>query len=76
MEMRKYIIEMHGDGSMTWAEYTNPNNKEDRDNLCSKAMDRVVKELDMLPWAKCSPCVKQAYLSGAASMAKKLCKAF
>lgn len=75
MEMRKFIIDLHSDGSMTWAEYTDPTSEEDRDYLCSKVMDSVAKELDTLPWASCSPSVKLAYLSGAASMAAKLRKA-
>lgn len=75
MEMRKFIIELRSDGSMTWAEYTQPNSDEDRNYLCSKAMDSVAKELDTLPRATWSPGVKLAYLAGAASMAEKLRKA-
>lgn len=75
MEMRKFIIELHGDGSLTWAEYTEPNSKEDLEYLFSKAMDSVKAELCTLPWANCQPSVKAAYLSGASSLAKKMCKA-
>lgn len=74
MEMRKFIVELHTDGSMTWTEYTDPHSKEDRDYLCSKAMDSVARELDTTPLVTCSPGIKIAYLSGAASMAEKLRK--
>lgn len=75
MEMRKFTIELHSDGSMTWAEYTQPNSEEDRNYLCSKAFDRVAAELDTLPLSNYSPGSKLAYLLGAASMARKLLSA-
>lgn len=74
MEMRKFVVELHTDGSLTCAEYTEPNSKEDLEHLFSKAMDSVEAELYTLPWADCQPSVKTAYLSGASSLAKKMCK--
>lgn len=74
MEMRKFVVELHTDGSLTWAEYTEPNSKEDLDYIFSKALDSVTAELDILPWVNCLPAVKAAYVSGAASMVKKLRK--
>lgn len=74
MEMRKFVIELHSDGSMTWAEYTEPSTKEDRDYLCGRAFKDVSGYLDTYPASRWPPKVKAAYLAGAASMAEKLRK--
>lgn len=39
MEMRKFVIELHADGSMTWAEYSEP---RDADELLRLIKDSVV----------------------------------
>ena len=80
MEMRKFIVEIHPDGRVYATEYEEPSERQyasdyDLEYIFSKAMDSVRAELDTLPWAKCSPSVKAAYLSGAASLGKKMCKA-
>lgn len=76
MIMRKFIIELHTDGSMTWAEYTEPHSQEDRDLICSRAFQSVAEDLDTFPCCHFSPAAKAAYLAGAASMATVLRKAF
>lgn len=68
MEMRKFVIELHSDGSMTWAEYTEPSTKEDRDYLCGRAFKEVSGYLDTYPAGLWSPEVKAAYLNGASHM--------
>lgn len=68
MEMRKFIIELHSDGSMTWAEYTEPSTKEDRDYLCGRAFKDVSGYLDSYPASLWPPEVKAAYLNGASHM--------
>lgn len=68
MEMRKFIIELHTDGSMTWAEYTEPTNKEDRDYLCGKAFQELSSRLETYPTSLWTPKVKAAYLNGASHM--------
>lgn len=68
MEIRKFIIELHTDGSMTWAEYVEPMNKEDRDHVCGKAFQEVAEQLNTYPASLWAPEVKAAYLNGASHM--------
>ena len=68
MQMRKFIVELHTDGSMTWSEYTEPNSREDRDYLCGKAFQEVVCKLETHPASLWPPEVKAAYLNGASHM--------
>ena len=75
MEMRKFIIELHTDGSMTWAEYTELMNKEDRDYLCGKAFQELAIKLETYPNSLWAPQVKAAYLNGASHMIDILRKA-
>lgn len=75
MEMRKFIIELHTDGSMAWAEYTEPHNEEDCDHICSKAFQSVSEDLDTYPCCLYTPSARTAYLAGAARMAGLLRKA-
>lgn len=75
MEMRKFIIEMHTDGSMTWAEYTEPMNKDDRDYLCGKAFQELASKLETYPTSLWTLEVKAAYLNGASHMMDILRKA-
>lgn len=74
MEIRKFIIELHTDGSMTWSEYTEPNSREDLnskdlDLICTRAFQRAADCLKTFPWSEHSPAVKAAYLAGAARAA-------
>lgn len=39
MEMRKFVIELHGDGSMTWVEY------EDRDQK-ENPVEKIIKAIE------------------------------
>ena len=75
MEMRKFIIELHPDGSMSWAEYAEPINKEERDRLFSEAFRSVSEEVDTYPVCSYTPAAKAAYLAGAARMASILRRA-
>ena len=75
MEIRKFIIELHTDGSMTWAEYVEPMNKEDRDHVCGKAFQEVASKLETYPASLWPPKVKAAYLNGASHMMGVLRKA-
>lgn len=75
MEMRNFIIEMHTDGSMTWAEYAEPLNKDGRNRLFVQALESVVDELDTYPACCQTPDAKAAYLAGAVRMASILRKA-
>ena len=68
MEMRKFIIELHTDGSITWAEYVEPVLKEDRDRLCGAAFQELAEELNTHPASLWAPEVKARYLNGAARM--------
>lgn len=68
MEMRKFVIELHTDGSMTWAEYTEPSSKEDRDYLCGKAFQEVAEKLQNYPCSLWPNEVKASYLNGASNM--------
>lgn len=74
MEMRKFIIELHTNGSMTWSEYTEPNSREGRDDMCSRAFQRAADDLEAFPCRLYSPGAKAAYLAGAARMAEILRK--
>lgn len=74
MEMRKFIIELHTDGSMTWSEYTEPNSREDLDLICSRAFQRAADCLETSPCCNYSPDAKAAYLAGAARAAAILRK--
>lgn len=74
MEIRKFIIELHTDGSMTWSEYTEPNSREDLnskdlDFICTRTFQRAADCLKTLPWSECSPAARAAYLAGAARAA-------
>lgn len=75
MEMRKFIVELHPDGSMSRAEYAEPLNKEERDRLFSEAFRSVSEELDTYPACSYTPAAKIAYLAGAARMASILRRA-
>ena len=75
MEMRKFIVELHTDGSMTWAEYAEPLDKAERDRLYGQAFASVAEELDTHPERCQTPAAKAAYLAGAARMASVLHKA-
>ena len=75
MEIRKFIIELHTDGSITWSEYTEPNNREDRDGICSRAYQRAAEDLERFPYCNYSQVAKASYLAGAARMAHILRKA-
>lgn len=75
MEMRKFIIELHADGSMTWSEYIEPNTREDQEVVCSRALQRAADDLEAFPCRYYSPSEKDAYLAGAARMAAILRKA-
>lgn len=68
MEIRKFIVELHPDGRMTWAEYTEPNSKEDRDYLCGRAFQEVAKDLEAFPESLWSDEIKASYLNGALRM--------
>lgn len=68
MEMRKFIVELHTDGSMTWAEFTEPHSKEDQDYICGRAFKKVAEYLDTYPARLWSPDVKAGYLNGASHM--------
>ena len=68
MEMRKFIVELHTDGSITWAEYAEPMNKEDRDYVCGKAFQELTSKVETYPASLWPPTVKAAYLNGAARM--------
>lgn len=68
MEIRKFIVELHTDGSMTWAEYVEPMNKEDRDYVCGKAFQEVASKLETGFASLWMPEVKAAYLDGAVNM--------
>lgn len=75
MEMRKFIVELHTDGSITWAEYVEPMNKEDREYVCGKAFQEVASKLETYPSRLWPPEVKAGYLNGAAHMMDILRKA-
>ena len=75
MEMRKFVVELHTDGSMTWSEYTEPISREDRDDICSRAFHRVADDLETFPCCHYTPAAKAAYLAGAARMSAILRKA-
>ena len=75
MEMRKFIVELHTDGSMTWAEYAEPLDKAERDRFYGQAFASVAEELDIYPACCQTPAAKAAYLAGAARMASVLHKA-
>lgn len=68
MEIRKFIIELHPDGRMTWVEYIEPSSKEDRNYLCGRAFQAVSKYLDTYPAFLWSDDVKASYLNGASHM--------
>ena len=68
MEMRKFIVELHTDGSMTWAEYTEPLARKERDRVCGEAFQEVAKHLDTYPASLWAPEVKAGYLNGASHM--------
>lgn len=74
MEMRKFVIELHTDGSMKWVEYTESSNKEDRDYLCRKAFQEVAEKLQNYPCSLWTNEVKASYLNGASHMMDKLRK--
>lgn len=65
MEMRKFIIELHSDGSMTWVEYTEPRSKEDMEYLCGEAYRKACEYLDTYPARLWTPEVKASFLNGA-----------
>ena len=75
MEMRKFVVELHTDGRMTWAEYIEPSSKEDQDYLCERAFDYVSEYLDTYPAISWSPEVKASYLKGASHMMELLRRA-
>ena len=68
MEMRKFVIDLHADGSLNWCEYTEPSNKEDRDYLCGKAFQEVAERLQKYPCSLWPNEVKASYLNGASNM--------
>ena len=68
MEMRKFIVELHTDGSITWAEYFEPSAKDDRDRLCGRAFIEVSDYLNTYPASLWERKVKAAYLNGASHM--------
>lgn len=50
MEMRKFIIELHPDGRMTWAEYEDPQSNAHRDSKAAVARNAYNQALrDVLP---------------------------
>lgn len=65
MEMRKFVIELHSDGSMTWVEYTEPRSTEDMEYLCGKAFRETCEYLDTYPASLWDPNVKAAFMNGA-----------
>ena len=68
IETRKFLIELHTDGRMTWSEYMEPANKEDRNYLCGKAFLKVAAKLKTYPCSLWPSEVKSAYLNGASHM--------
>lgn len=68
MEMRKFVIDLHADGSLNWCEYTEPSSKEDRDYLCGKAFQEVAEKLQNYPCSLWPDAVKASYLNGASHM--------
>lgn len=74
MEIRKFIVELHPNGRMTWAEYTEPSSKEDRDYLCGRAFQEVEKYLETYPASLWPEDVKASYLNGASHMMEVLRK--
>lgn len=75
MEIRKIIIELHPNGRVTWVEYTEPSSKEDRNYLCSRAYQKVEKDLHTYPASLWPVEVKASYLNGASRMMDILRKA-
>lgn len=75
MEMRKFVVELHTDGRMTWAEYTEPSSKEDQDRLCEGAFNAVSEYLNTYPAITWPPAVKGSYLKGASHMMELLRRA-
>lgn len=68
METRKFVVELHTDGSMNWAEYIEPASEEDRCELCSRAFQQVVEKLKTYPCSLWPHEVKASYLNGASHM--------
>lgn len=48
MEMRKFIVELHSDGRMTWAEYEEPGDSGAAayHRGCAATAEKILKELD------------------------------
>lgn len=68
MEMRKFIVELHTDGRLTWAEYTEPLTRKERDRVCGAAFAEIAEQLNKYPNSLWAPEVKAGYLNGAAHM--------
>ena len=58
MEMRKFIIELHTDGSMTWAEYSEPGEVGYAD-VARKCRQRVARLSESAPGP-----ISEDYMSG------------
>lgn len=68
MEMRKFVVELHTDGSMSWSEYTEPQTLNERNRVCAAATREVEAYLDTYPACIWSQEAKDAYLLGASKM--------
>ena len=68
METRNFVVELHTDGRMTWAEYIEPACKEDLNKLCGRAFQQVAEKLKTYPCSLWPNEVKASYLNGASHM--------
>lgn len=75
MQIRKFIVTIHEDGSITAVEYSEPFTKEDRDYLCGRAFQTVSESLNTYPRALWPDDMKSSYLNGASHMMDLLRKA-
>ena len=68
MTMRKYLVTIHADDSITVNEYAVPLNRKERDLVCREAFLEVTEKLKTYPCSLWPTEVKAAYLNGASHM--------